>query len=104
MREYVEKLQERLADSESQVADLKADLAAGQKLLAARKAKAAQERGQSEERLAVVTKKYNAVWVEELGLKDALGLSHAEETVEVAEFCTKWMASEALGNVVELCR
>ena len=70
MREDVGRLQERLADSESQAEDLTADLAAGKAVIAACRARAQQERLQSEERLAEATRKNNALRVEEVELKD----------------------------------
>lgn len=69
------RLQERLADSESQAEDLKAELAVGKAMIAACKARAEQERLQSEERLAEATRKINTLRVEEVELKDALGRS-----------------------------
>ena len=85
MREDIERLQEQLTDSESQVVDLKADLAV--------------------EQLAEATRRINALQVEEVVLKDALGRSQAEEIrlyVEVANFRTKWMAAVVQGGVTEV--
>ena len=107
MREDVEMLQGRLAESGSQVAELKADLAAGRKLVADAKAKGAKERGQAEERLAESTRRINALRVEEADLKDALGRSQAEETrlcAEVSEFRTRWMAADVQSGLAEVER
>ena len=49
-----------------------------------------------------MTRKFNALRVEEVSLKDQLGLSHAEESKtcqEIAGFRTRLMAEEAKGNL-----
>lgn len=95
MREDVVRLQKRLADSESQAVDLTADLAAGKAQIAASKVRAEQERLQSEERLAEVTRRINTLRVKEAELKDVLGRSQAEET----RVCV-----EVLASLTEVCR
>jgi SMC interacting uncharacterized protein involved in chromosome segregation len=95
MREDVVRLQKRLADSESQAVGLTADLAAGKAQIAASKVRAEQERLQSEERLAEVTRRINTLRVKEAELKDVLGRSHAEET----RVCV-----EVLASLTEVCR
>ena len=73
MREDVARLNERLEESEQQADALSADLAAGKAVVAASKAKADQDRLQSEEQLAEADRKIKAMRVEEIKLKDALG-------------------------------
>ena len=88
MREDVARLSERLAESEQQADALSTELAAGKAVVAAGKAKADQERLQSEE----------------ITLKDALGRSQAEETKlceEVTDYRKRLAAVEVLGGILE---
>ena len=73
MREDVARLNERLEESEQQADALSTELAAGKAVVAASKAKADQDRLQSEEQLAEADRKIKAMRVEEIKLKDALG-------------------------------
>ena len=82
MREDVARLIERLAESEQQADALTAELAAGKAVVAVGKAKADQERLQSEEPLAQADRKIKAMRVEEITLNDALGRSQAEVTIK----------------------
>ena len=107
MREDVARLNDRLAESESQADVLSADLAAGRAVFSAGKAKADQGRLQSEEQLAEAERKIKAMRVEEIELKDALGRSQAEETRlcgEVSDNRNKCMTAEVLADLTEVCR
>ena len=77
IREDCERMQERLADSGSQVEELTMELATRQRLSAASEASAERKRCKEQERLAKVTRKFNALRVEEVSLKAQLGLSIA---------------------------
>ena len=94
MIEDCESLQKRLAEAESSLEELTSELAARQRLSASCAVDA-------------LTRKYKALQVEEISLKDELCQSHAEESrlcQEIANIRTSLMAEEARSMLTELAR
>ena len=98
MIEDCESLQKRLAEAESSVEDLAEELATRQRLAASCAVVAERERSKEQERVDALTKKFKALQVEEISLKNEPDQSHAEESrlcQELANMRTSLLAEEA---------
>ena len=107
MIEDCESLQKRLVEAESSVEELTSELATRQRLSASYAVVAERERSKEQERVDALTRKYKALQVEEISLKDELGQSQAEESRlcrEIANMRTSLMAEEAKSMLTELAR